>query len=56
MELLMGAINQYEQINLEEHNLDKDGLYIQCRDCQSKLEIFEKTDDLCFLCKIEKMD
>ena len=39
--------------NPKEYNLDKNGDYINCINCESKLKAIEKWDDTCLSCKIE---
>jgi type IV secretory pathway VirD2 relaxase len=52
----MGVMKHFQMKEFEEHperyNLDKNGEYLNCRECQERLKPNEKWDDVCLDCKM----
>ena len=56
----MGVMKYFQMKEFEDHperyNLDKNGEYLNCRECQGRLKPNEKWDDVCLNCKINGDD
>ena len=42
--------------DLKDRNLDKNGEYLNCTDCEYRLKPNERWDDVCLDCKIKRDD
>jgi len=56
----MGASYRTEGMDtvedLKDRNLDKNGEYLNCTDCECRLKLDERWDDVCLDCKIKRDD